>query len=319
MTRRDLAAARDDRRPGTPPDARPLRLDRIDRVLAASAVGGLLLAAGLGIGQLAFPRRVPVDADTTFVVVLASVVVTLSLAARLSARRTGAWRRAAVAIVLAVISACAMLPSLLDTVDFGWSRRDLVAVVAGAGAGALLNGLLVGAGAARRSSASSPAGRRVAGAVVVLGWAAALAISTAIVLAYRADRTQWNFMGPMPTVVRMAMYAPAVIGLSLAAWVISLVTLGTVTRIEQGRRLAASEAMTGARIILDCPECRAVIEGPPGVLRCPQCRERLVVEVEEPRCACGYVLYRLAEPRCPECGRAVEHAERFVAGTPRPA
>jgi rRNA maturation protein Nop10 len=35
------------------------------------------------------------------------------------------------------------------------------------------------------------------------------------------------------------------------------------------------------------------------------------VEVEEPRCACGYLLYQLAGDTCPECGRAVAAEDRW--------
>ena len=29
------------------------------------------------------------------------------------------------------------------------------------------------------------------------------------------------------------------------------------------------------------------------------------IEIEEPRCACGYLLYRLEGDSCPECGAMV--------------
>jgi hypothetical protein len=42
---------------------------------------------------------------------------------------------------------------------------------------------------------------------------------------------------------------------------------------------------------------------PAGPRRCRQCRLAMIIEVEEPRCACGSLLVRLEADRCPECGR----------------
>ena len=42
-----------------------------------------------------------------------------------------------------------------------------------------------------------------------------------------------------------------------------------------------------------------------GLSRCRECGLALTIEVEEPRCVCGYLLYNLAGTSCPECGREV--------------
>ncbi len=46
--------------------------------------------------------------------------------------------------------------------------------------------------------------------------------------------------------------------------------------------------------------------------RCTGCRLKIRVEVEEPRCACGYLLYELAAAVCPECGSPVSEHDRWV-------
>lgn len=59
------------------------------------------------------------------------------------------------------------------------------------------------------------------------------------------------------------------------------------------------------RIELECPKCRQLQEVPTGSPRCRTCRAWLTVEVEEPRCACGYLLYQLSGDYCPECGASI--------------
>ena len=41
----------------------------------------------------------------------------------------------------------------------------------------------------------------------------------------------------------------------------------------------------------------------------------MTIEFEEPRCDCGYLLYRLVGDTCPECGRAVPLSSRWVEPT----
>jgi hypothetical protein len=70
-------------------------------------------------------------------------------------------------------------------------------------------------------------------------------------------------------------------------------------------RPRVSEETIAARVAVElgCPHCghRQTLRS--GLHRCAGCRCAIVVEVEEPRCECGYLLYRLEGDRCPECGR----------------
>ena len=54
---------------------------------------------------------------------------------------------------------------------------------------------------------------------------------------------------------------------------------------------------------LTCPQCRQWLEAPSGPARCDGCGLRLIIEIKEPRCLCGYLLYELQGNVCPECGR----------------
>ena len=54
-----------------------------------------------------------------------------------------------------------------------------------------------------------------------------------------------------------------------------------------------------------CPRCHAACTFVQGESNCPTCGLRVRLDIEEPRCACGYLLYKLDSANCPECGRAV--------------
>lgn len=74
-------------------------------------------------------------------------------------------------------------------------------------------------------------------------------------------------------------------------------------RSDEQERDVADHAPVRVR----CPRCEAdaeILANRPG--RCAACGLKLRIEVEEPRCACGYLLYRIAAGNCPECGAAIE-------------
>lgn len=63
-----------------------------------------------------------------------------------------------------------------------------------------------------------------------------------------------------------------------------------------------------------CPRCGAMpaIEANTDAL-CPGCRLSIRVVVDEPRCGCGFLFYRLEAASCPECGSAVPESLRWRA------
>ena len=54
-----------------------------------------------------------------------------------------------------------------------------------------------------------------------------------------------------------------------------------------------------------CPRCNAANTFLAGTSECKSCGLRVTLDIEEPRCPCGYLLYKLDSPNCPECGRPV--------------
>lgn len=60
---------------------------------------------------------------------------------------------------------------------------------------------------------------------------------------------------------------------------------------------------------MTCPRCEQWLQASSGPARCEDCGLRLIIEIQEPRCPCGYLLYELKGNVCPECGRVIEQRE----------
>ncbi len=89
----------------------------------------------------------------------------------------------------------------------------------------------------------------------------------------------------------------------------------TLALIEFVARRSSSETLPSkVTVNLPCPRCRATQELRAGPGKCQACGLRIVLEVEEPRCSCGYLLYQLKADRCPECGRQIAPDDRWGAG-----
>jgi hypothetical protein len=104
----------------------------------------------------------------------------------------------------------------------------------------------------------------------------------------------------------------------VSSWVLVLLTvLGTIlvpVGAHVGRERAAAETIGGRiRIELACPRCGMRQRVPTGTTRCGRCRAWLKVDVDEPRCECGYQLYQLRGDRCPECGRDIPADRQWPA------
>ncbi|MFK7759721.1 MAG: hypothetical protein AB8C13_07240 [Phycisphaerales bacterium] len=61
-----------------------------------------------------------------------------------------------------------------------------------------------------------------------------------------------------------------------------------------------------------CPRCQTEIHALSNKeSRCGKCKLKVRVEIQEPRCLCGYLLYQLDSDACPECGRAIDTSEQW--------
>jgi len=107
--------------------------------------------------------------------------------------------------------------------------------------------------------------------------------------------------------------------LVITSGLLSLATLvGTVVvplaAVSQANRETDPVESVASRLTirLECPDCGTRQTLGTGAVRCVSCRASLLIEVEEPRCKCGYLFYRLVGDQCPECGRAIPPEERWA-------
>ena len=82
--------------------------------------------------------------------------------------------------------------------------------------------------------------------------------------------------------------------------------LGIIQLLQ--RRASRESIPSSVKIDLTCPRCGERQLIPAGPAHCAYCRLRINIDVEEPRCVCGYLLYQLQGDTCPECGRVVRSA-----------
>lgn len=94
--------------------------------------------------------------------------------------------------------------------------------------------------------------------------------------------------------------------------IITLASLPSIVRLHKQRRPPEeSLGTTRALLTFNCPKCAFEMTHPPGFARCGQCAFIMEIDVEEPRCECGYPLFQLVSDRCPECGRELPEDQRL--------
>jgi hypothetical protein len=87
-----------------------------------------------------------------------------------------------------------------------------------------------------------------------------------------------------------------------AAGTIAVYLLAGMDRL---RRPPPESIPSGVTLSAACPRCNTVCTFGQGKSSCPSCGLRVTLEIEEPRCECGYLLYKLDSDQCPECGRPI--------------
>jgi len=100
----------------------------------------------------------------------------------------------------------------------------------------------------------------------------------------------------------LAMAIPAILFVAISGTVI--VPIAAVMRAGRDRRIKESLS-ADVKLEFTCPGCRVKSVASPGLVRCKGCAFTMLLDIEEPRCACGYLLFKLVGDTCPECGRAV--------------
>ena len=101
-----------------------------------------------------------------------------------------------------------------------------------------------------------------------------------------------------------------VVGILLGTGFTMMIVMSLVER--RGRRAANESVDRRVSIHLNCPRCGHEQDMVAGNSPCTSCGLRISIEVQEPRCVCGYLLHELTCTTCPECGRTIPSADRVA-------
>lgn len=95
------------------------------------------------------------------------------------------------------------------------------------------------------------------------------------------------------------------LGIGWAATILGLVGISLAVHRENKptRSKLVRTIPKRVKMKMTCPQCQQWLEAPSGPVSCEDCGLRMVIEIKEPRCDCGYLLYELQGNVCPECGR----------------
>lgn len=100
--------------------------------------------------------------------------------------------------------------------------------------------------------------------------------------------------------------------LSILASIVGTVIVPIAAVSHANKTQVANESISSrVKILLECPKCAERQELSSGNVRCSNCKASIFIEIEEPRCECGYLLYQLQGDVCPECGRRVRESEKW--------
>ncbi len=92
--------------------------------------------------------------------------------------------------------------------------------------------------------------------------------------------------------------------------------LALISKLKQKEEPVSLESLV--IISLNCPRCETAQQLRTGRAKCSNCGLRFEIRIEEPRCACGYLLYQMKSDRCPECGREIPEKDRWAADSDSP-
>lgn len=205
------------------------------------------------------------------------------------------------AVGLLAFSLCAWLVLVWFGRAMGWDTRDLIAKLSASatvfGVLGLHAVLLLLVRLARRLSITCRTGTIIAaclGALLALGlmWDISLLLDD-------------DFTGR----VAAALLIPAALG---------TIAVPVLARIEfVGRRESQEEGLDRfVPVTIRCPRCALERKAHANrKSRCQGCGLEAMVSFTEPRCTCGYLLYGLPDPVCPECGRAIPKEQWWGCGS----
>ena len=193
---------------------------------------------------------------------------------------------------------------------FDWRDREVIARIGGAFTLCAVWGIFSGVTLAPRSSGSAVVAVRWTVFGLSTFWAAFGEFALA-----QPDVAEWI----LETLIGQQ-WSGRIIGASAV-----MVGAGSLAQPVMLRLSASKEgegAIRGrrARVSLGCPRCGsacALETNTDGA--CPACKLSIRVEVDEPRCSCGFLLYGLDSPACQECGAMIPESLRWRAAALTPS
>lgn len=264
-----------------------------------SMIGSLSLAALLGIMALLLPDLIGSDVEILFSTLLFAIYSLLALCCAIVAEKRRLVSLMWIGIGSSGISLIVWLVLIWFDSSWHWEVRENLARTAGTfttiAVAIAVSGLLI---LPRLDGFSAIILRRsTIGVTVLLGFCLSILFWW----------FEWidNYIDD-DTIVRLM----GVLGILSAC---GTVVTPIVWKVQSIRRDTIGETLPmHIRIEIVCPRCKAQ-QRLAGSNKCKNCKLRINIQIQEPRCVCGYQLYHLKSNNCPECGKEVPESDRWAA------
>lgn len=261
------------------------------------------IAAGMALGLLVILNVVTdVRFLITAVIIAGGCMLTFVQALVADHGRFERWMRAGMAAAWTAAVGLVVATWIGDAI--GWKAMEVPMRITGAFG--VVAGWCTWGGAVlfARSGGATTAAVRWATFGVMTFWGCC--VLAALALPDLAEFVVNEVLGEQLVFRTAAASVVVVLGGSIAQPV--LIRLFAAEQVSTDRRMG--DRHVGVR--LRCPRCAAPAEiAANTAAACPSCKLLLRVQFEEPRCACGFLIYRLEGANCPECGRAVPDGLRW--------
>ena len=265
-------------------------IDRVCRWIGLGVAGsGLLLATGAALRLIMFDggdnEGMLLGLGLGFLTGGIWILAAVSVVDRPAATRAARMAVLATLVALGFLGALAA-SALRQSESAAWmpTATSIAAIVALA---AMFLAIL------RAQTPTSSSARFARGATIAMVWLVAIS-SVSLILLFDL----------LPEPVRSIGVRSILGGVVVAALCGS--TTYHLLAAERRARLRLGETVSPEILVeLECPRCDAPRKARPGVWACKACGYVVSIAVEEPRCVCGYQLFRLQGDTCPECGRPV--------------
>jgi len=281
-------------------DARPSWKRGLLHLLAATLIVDVAVLGVLGVLAIAFENDWFLNEPVVGALFAVAAYTAISLAAAGVMRRGTAVRRMVAAIVLAA-AALGLNLRLIFEDDFYWQYEEAALRLIGlCTVGAIL--LVYDAGLLRFRFTLAT-GRWLQSGVRIT----AQCFAGVIVLLILAG----EYVVSRSLIVLQVAIPPLLVTTGLGTLIGPLVVRSAHQRERQRFARADASLQRDLTLSMACPRCDADMQVRRGPGRCDACNFTMHLEIEEPRCECGYLIYEHTSTRCPECGRDIPESDRW--------